>query len=488
MGWIGLALWGLLAAAGLLSWRWAQKKGEEGLFYRYDGRRLGLMRYAAPMGGWLMAKLPFYRKEPKERGLYAQLRQMVPEAECRTAYRMFLAQRLGAVIAVLLFGSGTVLIGLGFLSASGPFSLHYIRGEFATGTGSVHAKAGVDDGENRIERSMVVEVPAKSMTHAQKEACLGAAAEYITAFFREKDAYTEEPVFPGAWEYAYFSYASQEPDYMRDDGKILGEWPKERKSIPFQITVWVEELNTELETKICLAAADELPVQRQLELLEKAVRNGSYVEETQVRLPQETIGGKTIYWSRDEAWQSPWVWLGALGAALLLLWVHSGEQLRSQVRERQKKILQAYPDMVNAMLILMGAGLTQQNAWLRITEKYEKRREEGKREPLYEAMLHAAVGMQNGVPFTETLREFGAGIRIREIRKFVNLLLSDRKRGDERVLQYLKEMNEEAWEQKKKLAKERTEEADTRLLLPLMMMLVVILVVVMAPAIMTIRG
>jgi tight adherence protein C len=96
--------------------------------------------------------------------------------------------------------------------------------------------------------------------------------------------------------------------------------------------------------------------------------------------------------------------------------------------------------------------------------------------------------MQNGLSFAETLREFGERSHVKEMRKFANLMLSDRKRGDAKLLEYLREMNEEAWEQKKKIVKEKTEEADTRLVLPLMMMLIVILVVVLAPAIMTIRG
>ena len=109
-------------------------------------------------------------------------------------------------------------------------------------------------------------------------------------------------------------------------------------------------------------------------------------------------------------------------------------------------------------------------------------------EPLYEAMNRVSVRTQNGLSFSEALRELGDSIQVKEVRKFIGLMLAERKRGDEHLLDYLKQMNEEAWEQRKKQVKEKTEEADTRLLFPLMMMLVVILIVVLAPAIMTIQG
>ena len=144
--------------------------------------------------------------------------------------------------------------------------------------------------------------------------------------------------------------------------------------------------------------------------------------------------------------------------------------------------------MVGEITILIGAGLNLQNAWIRIVEGYERHKEERGPEPLYEAMRRSVIEVKNGATFSEALRAFGDNSQIPEIKKFTRLFLADRKRGDTRMLEYLREMNEEAWELRKKQVREKSEEADTRLLLPLMMMLVVILVIVLAPAVLTIRG
>ena len=60
------------------------------------------------------------------------------------------------------------------------------------------------------------------------------------------------------------------------------------------------------------------------------------------------------------------------------------------------------------------------------------------------------------------------------------------RRGDENLLLRLNELTEEVWEKRKKEVREKTEEADTKLLIPLMMMLAVILIIVLAPCMMTI--
>ena len=85
----------------------------------------------------------------------------------------------------------------------------------------------------------------------------------------------------------------------------------------------------------------------------------------------------------------------------------------------------------------------------------------------------------------EALEAFSARIPLREIRRFVSLLIQNLKRGDEYLLVRLREMSEEAWETRKKQVREKSEEADTKLLLPLMMMLVVVLIIVLSPALIT---
>ena len=85
----------------------------------------------------------------------------------------------------------------------------------------------------------------------------------------------------------------------------------------------------------------------------------------------------------------------------------------------------------------------------------------------------------------EVLEEFTVQIRFKEARRFAILLVQNLKRGDAFLISRLKELNQEAWEIRKKQIRAKSEEADTKLLIPLMLMLVVILIIVLAPAMIT---
>ena len=148
-----------------------------------------------------------------------------------------------------------------------------------------------------------------------------------------------------------------------------------------------------------------------------------------------------------------------------------------------------YPEVINTFVILLGAGLSTQRAWIKITEDYlEKRKSlESHVEPIYEEMQIASLQMHNGASPKEALEQFASRVKVKEIRQFVSILSQNLKRGDEYILSHLRELNTQAWEIRKKCVQEKSEEVDTKLLIPMMLMLVVILIVVLAPAVMTMQ-
>ena len=67
------------------------------------------------------------------------------------------------------------------------------------------------------------------------------------------------------------------------------------------------------------------------------------------------------------------------------------------------------------------------------------------------------------------------------------MLSRNLRRGDEFLLERLQEMNQEAWEDYKKKVRVRSEEAQTKLLLPMFLTLGAILLMVAAPAMMSMQ-
>ena len=156
------------------------------------------------------------------------------------------------------------------------------------------------------------------------------------------------------------------------------------------------------------------------------------------------------------------------------------------MKDRQQKIQHVYPEFINELVILVGAGLSLPAAWKRIGQDYQKKRQEGYEiNPLYEEIYRESKELESGSSMREVLEEFTVQIRFKEARRFAILLVQNLKRGDAFLISRLKELNQEAWEIRKKQVRAKSEEADTKLLIPLMLMLVVILIIVLAPAMIT---
>ena len=65
------------------------------------------------------------------------------------------------------------------------------------------------------------------------------------------------------------------------------------------------------------------------------------------------------------------------------------------------------------------------------------------------------------------------------------ILQTNLKRGTNRLRELLYQESYDAFEQRKNLAKQKGEEATTRLLIPMIMMLLVVMVIIMFPAVMS---
>jgi len=461
------------------------RKEYKELSRRYDGRRMGVWRWFTPAGYFVVKRLPYHIRNQR---IWNHLQQIVPQEKGSRIYQIYLAQKVGMVLSFLLLGC---FVGGGvdlLVEQCEPVTQIFLRNKHEDGDKTVSLQAVIQENGETVQQEILVSVPQQEATEAQKAGWLEKADKYIRQYFAEHEAYTEEPIFPRSFDHATFAYFSREPEWIQDNGVLLGEWPQEDKTVVFEVTVWVEEMYKTSEVEVCFRGAGGLPPARQLELLQEELQSGKYMTAEEVVLPNTTAGGQEILWTTQTIWQQPWIWVGLLCLVGVFFGIRQDQSLKEDIRKREKRILRMYPEMVNEITILISAGLTLQNAWVRVVDSYEKRK--GKRgvEPLYEAMRQTVTEMQNGIPFSEALHNFGEKNPAKEIKKFTRLLIADRKRGDARMLEYLREMKEEAWELRKKQAREKSEEADTRLLLPLMMMLVVILIIVLAPAMITIRG
>lgn len=204
-------------------------------------------------------------------------------------------------------------------------------------------------------------------------------------------------------------------------------------------------------------------------------------EET-IKLPEE-FEGKRILWLSESGKQA----MGILVMGILigiLLYYSANEQLTKEVKKRKKQMILDYPDIVNKLALLIGAGMTVSGAWERIVTDYTNLLDLKKPQLrfAYEEMKATNYEMKLGVSEVVAIEEFGRRLGIVEYMKLSSILIQNLRKGSDGLMQLLSLMSQDAFEQRKQRAKQLGEEAGTKLLLPMMIMLVLVFIIILVPA------
>ncbi len=121
-----------------------------------------------------------------------------------------------------------------------------------------------------------------------------------------------------------------------------------------------------------------------------------------------------------------------------------------------------------------------------ISKAWEKIINENKREHiLYREMRYALAEIKAGKPEATAYEEFARRCHVKEVTKFVSVIVMNLKRGGAEVVPVLREQGHECWEMRKNAAKELGEQASTKILLPMMIMFLGIVLIVATPAVLS---
>lgn len=152
---------------------------------------------------------------------------------------------------------------------------------------------------------------------------------------------------------------------------------------------------------------------------------------------------------------------------------------------REDQMMCDYPEVVDKLSLLVGAGMTIRGAWQRICSDYLAKHSDisgGKERYCYEEMLVAEHALENGVSEERAYGEFGRRCDLPVYRKLGQLLARNVRRGSRTLLPLLEMESRDAFAKRKNYAREQGEKAGTKLLLPMGGMLVMIMAIVVYPA------
>lgn len=165
---------------------------------------------------------------------------------------------------------------------------------------------------------------------------------------------------------------------------------------------------------------------------------------------------------------------GGMGAFLPYMAL---KDLEKKVQERHIEIAMDMPELVNKIVILVGAGLNLQGALAKISkEMYSDR-------ILYRELARTMDRIMDGDSADAAFDYLTIKCNTAEMRRLVSIIVQNIHRGGTDVSSALKSIGTELWASRKAAALRMAEEASTKMLFPMMLMLFAVVLVVAAPAV-----
>ena len=149
-----------------------------------------------------------------------------------------------------------------------------------------------------------------------------------------------------------------------------------------------------------------------------------------------------------------------------------------QFKKRTKEIKYDFPEFLTQLVLLINAGLTIERAWGKILEHIDKNT------VLAAEMTKTYNDMRSNKPISKCLNDLSRRCKVKEISKFTSIILQNINKGSSDMVFMLQELSEECWIERKLAAKQKGEEASSKLLFPMMLMLLAVFAIVLVPAMM----
>ncbi len=269
--------------------------------------------------------------------------------------------------------------------------------------------------------------------------------------------------------------------YVQPDGTVKNESLEEDETIPLEIqailTLGGESLTWERTALIC--PVQEPSVEQKLEFLRDQTEEAQTGNADAAVLPGDVYGESVIWYPAADR---RWLQTAALTILALLAMVLGRKNEETKEKEQRERELQlAYPEIVSRLSLYMGAGVSTRGAWERVVNG-------GGTGAVYREMSTTLHEMQSGVPEALAYERFGNRCQLPAYLKLGTLLSQNLRKGTKNLAALLREEAEDAFEDRKALARKLGEECESKLLFPMLLLLLTVLIMVMYPAVASFQG
>ena len=368
-----------------------------------------------------------------------------------------------------------------------------LRGENGTGEYEAELLLEIDETE---ETEWTVIVPEQRMTKKEEEALLAGAIAEIEAEFAGENESLENIKDKVNIRSGY------------QDGKVIAEWEfsnhgliaesgfidedameAESEMVEANVYLTCEDSNLIHEFYFIVCKKEKSEEELFYEKLNQFISESGKTEGTEfLRLPTE-LEGHSLIWKDKESYLPLQVL--TLGMVVVMLLPALEAEREKEVRKkREEQLMREYPELVNKLALLLGAGMTLQGAWRQVTTKYTEKRVNGQNETgvVYEEMLITQREIESGKGEVRAYEAFGERCGLPKYRKLSSHLIQNMKKGNRGLCELLEREAAESFAERKNMAQQYGEEVGTKLLLPMMLMLGIVIFVIMVPAVISFQS
>ncbi len=280
------------------------------------------------------------------------------------------------------------------------------------------------------------------------------------------------------WEY--------DMDYFQEEGKrLVKEISPEGLDTQIVVTAKWRNWKKKYVYEVHLVPIQITETEKSIKKVQKEIRSAIKEQSTKefISLPQKVGNINVSYREKTEESFPIWVTL-PLGMVLVFFLIR--EQQKKKLAAREEELLLAHPSLVNKIMLLLSAGLTVRKAMERLVAEYEvHRKENGKRQYVYEELCVALQEMKDGISESKAIENFGRRCKLLPYLRFTSVITQNLKKGSEGIIDILEQESLEAFAQRKERILRLGETAGTKLLFPMILMLGVVMGIIMVPAFMT---
>ena len=275
-------------------------------------------------------------------------------------------------------------------------------------------------------------------------------------------------------------WSTSDAELVDKKGNIHFNKIKEKKLVEVTATISYEECSNEYSFWIGILPkvyTRQEQLRKKLEdILAERMKESRHKDLVELPVSMED---EPIKWSVEEKGGKGVIFLLGLGVSLFLYPLMDKDLMKKKER-RDKELLTDYPEMIHKFTLYIGAGMSLFRAWEKIVKESEGRIEEGRY--LYKEMLVTYKELTTGVSEIIAYERFGRRIKLIPYLRFSSYLEQSTTKGNHMLLSQLELEAAESFALRKEMAKQKGEEAGTKLLFPMMIMLGLVLVIIIVPA------